>query len=238
MPSGPLAGIGLTHLRVYGQRAAPDGKHSGCPHVHAVTHEAYYVVSGTGALELHDAKHGFREVQLQPGSLVQFAPGTLHRAVNTGDLTALCIMGNAGLAERGDARIWFGAEVDADAGAYQALWRLPAEKGLDGALERRDRSVAAYMKLLRLWDSDREAYFSELKRFIDVHANAVASLRERFAEVVAAGPAAWLQESLSRIEALPGSSGDTDAICVTPESDVPRFGMCGLLGPLEIATTI
>ena len=41
MQPGLIAGIGLTHLTVYDQRVAPDGLHSGCAHVHAVTDEAY-----------------------------------------------------------------------------------------------------------------------------------------------------------------------------------------------------
>ena len=62
MSSGLLAGIGLTRLRVYDQRPAPDGTLSGCAHVHAYTDEAYYVIAGRGALELHDVEHGFRRV--------------------------------------------------------------------------------------------------------------------------------------------------------------------------------
>lgn len=238
MLNGPLAGIGITHLRVYGQRPGPDGVQSGCPHVHAITHEAYYVISGTGALELHDTAHGFRTVALTPGKLVQFAPHTLHRAVNTGDLTALCLMSNAGLAERGDARIWFGPEVDADPEAYAALWRLPAERGLEGALERRDRSVAAYMALLALWESDRAAYFAELARFLDVHARAVEPLRARFAEIVAGGPQAWVEETVGALAALPARVGEADAVAVAPPGDTPRYGMCGLLGQLEHATNV
>jgi hypothetical protein len=114
------------------------------------------VLAGTGAIELHDLEHGFRSVPLAPGSYVQFAPSTLHRAVNNGGLVVLVIMGNAGLAERGDARIWFGADADADPDLHQRLWTLPGRKGLEGALERRDRSVSAYMQLLRLWHGDRD----------------------------------------------------------------------------------
>ena len=40
MQNNLIAGIGLTHLTVYDQSPAPDGCHSGCPHVHAVTYEA------------------------------------------------------------------------------------------------------------------------------------------------------------------------------------------------------
>ena len=114
MSGGLLAGIGLTRLRVYDQRPAPGGTLSGCAHVHAHTDEAYYVVAGRGALELHDVERGFRRVPLQAGDFVQFGPGTLHRSVSESGLDILALMSNAGLAERGDARIYFGPAVDAD----------------------------------------------------------------------------------------------------------------------------
>jgi mannose-6-phosphate isomerase-like protein (cupin superfamily) len=234
MQPGLIAGIGLTHLTVYEQRPAPDGLQSGCAHVHAVTDEAYFVLSGVGAIELHDLDRGFRSVPLQAGSFVQFAPGTLHRSVSKSGLTVLAIMGNAGLAERGDARIWFGPDVDADPERYRRLWQLPAERGLEGALERRDRSVSAYMDLLRLWERDREAYRAELKRFVGVHAEAVAPLRERFQDVVSLGPAQWLQSALARIEGLPSATGSSDAASVTPETSEPKLGMCGLLRPIDL----
>jgi mannose-6-phosphate isomerase-like protein (cupin superfamily) len=237
MQHGLIGGIGLTHLTVYGQRPAPDGKHSGCAHVHAITDEAYFVISGRGAVELHDLEHGFRSVPLSAGSYVQFAPGTLHRAVNGGDLVVLGIMGNAGLAERGDARIWFGPEADADPAIYQELWSLPARKGLEGALERRDRSVAAYMDLLKLWDSDREAYRKALSDFIALHAAAMAPLRERFQSVVEEGPANWLRTALARIDGLPSLLETPQAERVGAQEQ-PKFGMCGVLRPLDVPARV
>src|SRR4030066_64655 len=78
-----ISGIGLTRPTAYAQRPAPDGLMSGSPHVHAVTDEGYYVVSGQGRVELHDLKDGFRSVELSPGRYVQFPPGVVHRLVNT-----------------------------------------------------------------------------------------------------------------------------------------------------------
>ena len=95
--TGPfIAGIGLTHLSVYEQRPAPDGLSSGCAHVHALTDEAYYVVAGEGAIELHDAERGFRSVPLARGDFVQFPPGTLHRSVST-PAWVLCTRRRSGL---------------------------------------------------------------------------------------------------------------------------------------------
>lgn len=237
MQNGLIGGIGLTHLTVYGQRPAPDGKHSGCAHVHAITDEAYYVISGKGAVELHDPEHGFRSVPLSAGSYVQFAPGTLHRAVNGGDLVVLGIMGNAGLAERGDARVWFGPQADADPDLYQELWSLPARKGLEGGLERRDRSVTAYMDLLKLWDNDRSAYRKALAAFVELHTRNMASLRERFQSVVQQGPASWLNTAFARIDGLPSLIETPQAERVGAE-DQPKFGMCGVLRPLDVPAQV
>lgn len=232
MQPGLIAGIGATHLRVYDQRPGPDGIHSGCAHVHAVTDEAYYVISGTGAIELHDLEHGFRNVPLGAGDFVQFAPGTVHRSVTHDKLTVLAIMGNAGLAERGDARIWFGPDADADPAVYDRL-RALVTQGLDGALERRDHSVAAYMGLMKLWESDCDAYRAELARFIGVHANAMVALREKFQTIVKHGPAVWLQTAVARIDGLPTAPGASDATSIKPEPG-DRYGMCGLLRPLDV----
>lgn len=218
--TGPfIAGVGLTHLSVYEQRPAPDGLSSGCAHVHALTDEAYYVVGGEGAIELHDAEHGFRSVPLARGDFVQFPPGTLHRSVSTGGLQVLALMGNAGLAERGDARLYFGAAVDADAAEYERLKALPRQGGLEGALQRRDASVHAYMGLMQLWRDDRLAYFAELTRFVELHRREATG---RLGLVRADAGAA----------ALPASGR------VRHDGLDTTYGMCGVLRQFHAAETV
>src|SRR5688572_4904008 len=102
-PIGLIGGIGLTEVHVYAQRRAPDGLYSGCPHVHAVTDEGYYVLRGRGAVEFHDLEHGYRRMALETGQYVHFPPLVMHRLISEGDLAILGMMGNAGLAERGEA---------------------------------------------------------------------------------------------------------------------------------------
>jgi hypothetical protein len=230
MDKGLLAGIGLTRLRVYDQRPAPDGSASGCAHVHAFTDEAYYVIGGRGALELHDVDRGYRRVPLQPGDFVQFGPGTLHRSVNEGGLDILALMSNAGLAERGDARIYFGPAVDADAATFERLRALPRTHGLDGALQRRDASALAYAELMHLWHSDRDAYRAELQRFVDLHHRQAAARAEQYAAVIDAGPGRWLRHSLERLHAA--APGATAAGAAPPAQAEPLLGMCGLLRQL------
>ena len=236
-PAGPqdadplISGIGLTHLTVYDQRPAPDGQHSGTAHVHAVTDEGYYVMSGAGQVELHDLEHGFRTVDLACGTYLQFPPGVIHRLVNTDHLVILVVMGNAGLAERGDARIYFGKAVDEDPEEFARLVGLPKERGLEGALERRDASIRAYQGLMELWRTDREAYRAELERFIGVHMKAAAGLKEEFHQSVEGGPGAWNQLFRSRVEGLPAwNSGEGPLVHDPPEATT--FGMCGVLRPV------
>lgn len=236
MSSGLLAGIGLTRLRVYDQRPAPDGTLSGCAHVHAFTDEAYYVIGGRGALELHDIEHGFRRVPLAPGAFVQFGPGTLHRSVNEGGLDVLALMSNAGLAERGDARIYFGPAVDADPAEFERLRALPQTAGLDGALQRRDASVRAYAELMRLWNDDRPAYRRELQRFVDLHRQVASAQAPRYEAIVDRGPAQWLRASRDRLQGR--AAAPPEAAGVLGQATPPVLGMCGVLTQLPDPTPV
>jgi len=231
MPTEVLGGVGLTHLKIYEDRPAPDGKHSGCAHVHAVTDEAYYAVAGEGYLELHDPENGFRVAPLAPGAFVQFTPGTIHRAVSTGGLEVVVVIGNAGLAERGDARIYFGPDVDADPHEYRRLAGLPKENGRAGALERRDASIEGYIALMALRESDSKAYLGEVARFVDLHCREIEALQDRFAAIVEAGPGRWTEVLRERIGALPARTGVADTLTAAP-SDEPILGMCGTLQPV------
>lgn len=232
VPTDVLGGVGLTHLKVYEDRKAPDGQYSGCAHVHAITDEAYFVVGGEGFLELHDIANGFRRVPLRPGAYVQFTPGTIHRVVSTGGLEVVVVIGNAGLAERGDARIYFGPDVDADPDAYRRLAALPKTDGLKGALDRRDASVAGYAKLMALHEADPVAYRAEVTRFVRLHFREMAALRDAFSSIVDAGPARWTAIVRHRLDALPDSPADAETVTASAEGE-PVLGMCGMLRPVS-----
>lgn len=230
---GLIGGIGLTHLTVYEQRPAPDGTNCGSPHVHAITDEAYYILSGTGRAELHDTQHGFRKIDLKPGQYLQFPPCVLHRIVSTGGLVILAVMGNAGLAEQGDARIYFGKAVDDDPAEYARLAGLAREKGLEGALERRDAAVRAHNELVGLWETSPDSYFQELRRFNDVHLKAIAQDTSKFEEAVEKGPKHWGEVSAKRLEALPRGEEKLEAEFHDGNPAV-AYGMCGVLKPVLV----
>lgn len=245
---GLIGGIGLTEVSVYTQRPAPDGHFSGCPHVHAVTDEAYYVLRGSGWAEFHDARHGYRRVDLRVGDYVHFPPGVVHRLVSappTGGraeegragegLVVLGIMGNAGMAEQGEARVYFGPDVDADPAEYARRMDLPRRSGLAGALERRDLAVEAYRRLLALREQDERAYRAELDRFCHVHRSAMAARSDVLREQVLQGPMAWARTTLERIAALvdrpSGADADREAgaVAANRAGTEAALGMCGTL---------
>lgn len=229
---GLIGGIGLTEVHVYAQRPAPDGKFSGCPHVHAVTDEGYFVLKGTGAVEFHDTINGMRVVALAPGQYVHFPPLVMHRLISDGDLVILGIMGNAGLAERGEARIYFGSEVDLDPSLFQELVSLPKRMGLEGALRRRDVAVSGYQQLLKLWEQDRPGYFAELRRFISLHCRIMQSQAQVFEEQVESGPQAWAIETRRRINLLPAVADVSPDVFVNKPGSESALGMCGMLRPI------
>jgi hypothetical protein len=111
---------------------------------------------------------------------------------------------------------------------------LPRTKGLDGALERRDAAVAAYQHLMNLWNTDRDAYFAEVRRFFRVHADAMAAVRETLLEQVRRGPLAWAEQTSARIRQLPALPIDPRPIEVNrrDETAEPALGMCGVLRPI------
>lgn len=224
-----VGGVGLTVLDVYDQRPGPDGALAGCAHVHAVTDEAYFGISGRGAIDLHDSRQGYRRLAIEPGTFVQFPAGTLHRSVSFDRLRVLAIMGNAGLPERGDARIYFGPEVDADPVRYEQAHAMVAG-GLDGALKRRDLSAQAYARLMQLWETDRAAYARELDRFLDLHRRTLAERADLVIEAIESGPVRQATIAFRRLATATAAAG-AERWTV---ADAPVvYGMCGLLRQID-----
>lgn len=230
MTANLVGGIGLTVLDVYHGRPGPDGVEAGCAHIHGITDEAYFGLSGLGAIELHDPELGFRRLPIAAGTFVQFPAGTLHRSVSTDHLRVLAIMGNAGLPERGDARIYFGAEVDADPARYDQL-RALVRTGLNGAYERRDHSARAYADLMRLWETDRQAYSRELERFLETHRRNLRAMGSDIADVIESGPLRQAATAFRRLVAADMPRPRTEQWYAT-DADV-TFGMCGLLRQVQ-----
>ncbi len=141
----------VSELEVYDD-VAPDGLAGGTPHLHTVSAEAYLVIGGRGRLQTIDGSGMFEEHPLEPGVLVWFDPGVIHRVVNDGALEVRVIMQNAGLPEAGDAVMTFPDEVLADRAQYRAAASLPGadrpdHERLAAAHRRRDLAVDGFRAL-------------------------------------------------------------------------------------------
>jgi mannose-6-phosphate isomerase-like protein (cupin superfamily) len=227
--------VGVTHLRVYDSES-PDGLRGGTPHLHLACTEAYIVVGGSGSVQTVTAHDGLTETPLEPGALVWFTPGTVHRLVNRGDLEIFVLMQNSGLPEAGDMVITFPSEVLDDPDAYRRAATLPpGEATTDGTGEaarvRRDLGVEGFHALLADLDARGDAALHAL------HRRAAAIVRpqlDAWRKVWADGPRAVADATERQLEALAaGSSSHLDAASVhalEPPRRPRRMGCCGTLG--------
>lgn len=228
-------GTSLSHLDVY-DTAAGDGICGGSPHMHLVSTEAYVVVSGHGALQSIDAA-GYRETPLAAGSVVWFTPGTIHRAVNHGDLRVVVLMSNAGLPEAGDAVMTFPAEIVADAAAYAEAASLGDDDEGRGARaeRRRDLAVTGFETL-------RDRVLAGDPAPLDAFRTASAALvRDRagaWAELVRQGPLAQAVQSVALAEAVAAGEHDHLGEARVQEAAASagdrRYGMCGRLRTYDV----
>ncbi|WP_372967763.1 cupin domain-containing protein [Microbacterium sp.] len=228
-------GTSLSHLDVYADAAA-DGVCGGSPHMHLVSTEAYVVIAGRGALQSIDAD-GFRETPLAPGAVVWFTPGTIHRAVNHGDLQVVVLMSDAGLPEAGDAVMTFPADIVADAAAYAAAASLGDSDGrAERASRRRDLAVAGFEAL-------RDAVLTGDRTELDAfHRAAGALVRDRaggWGDLVRARPLAQAERSLELAESVASGSvlhlADARVHEAVPSVGERGFGMCGRLRTYDLS---
>lgn len=226
-------GIGVSHLRVYDSEA-PDGLRGGTPHLHTACTEAYAVVAGSGRVQTLTLEGGFAETPLEPGALVWFTPGTIHRLVNEGGLEIFVLMQNAGLPEAGDMVITFDQSIVGDPSLYEQWSSLPVDMQTtsgpdDAARHRRDRGVEGFRQL-------REGGDEALRAFHDAAGALVAPRVDAWRQVVERGPEAALASTAAQLTAL--CEGDASHLAAAsvhrrpPTVDDRRYGCCGSLGTL------
>jgi mannose-6-phosphate isomerase-like protein (cupin superfamily) len=227
--------IGMTHLRVY-TSAAPDGLVGGSPHVHFVCTELYIVVGGHGLVQTLGAS-GFEETLLEPGKLVWFTPGTIHRLVNhDGHLEIQIAMQNAGLPEAGDFVLTFPDHLLADERSYYDAASLSPRGEVytsseQAARHRRDLAVDGFHELLERYHAEGpvvlERFYQAATRLIQPKLDAWRTVWER-------GPLAAAQATATQLDALAAGDfrhlRDGDVYALPPSGDERRLGVCGTLG--------
>ncbi|BEL03175.1 cupin domain-containing protein [Actinoplanes sichuanensis] len=217
-------GTSVSRLSVYGE--------GGTPHLHTVSTEAYVVIGGTGTLLTLDTT-GLHETPLATGSTVWFTPGTVHRAINHGDLRVLVIMSNAGLPEAGDAVMTFPTEIVADPARYRAAAHLAGDPEL-AVRHRRDLALEGFQQLV---DAAETGDPKPLAEFYEAAAAlvrpSVAGWRDLWRSTVEAAT----RQTAAVLDAL--DHGDArhlaaSAVLGSPPSDPLRWGMCGRLGAHDV----
>lgn len=245
-------GVGLSRLTVY-DTAAPDGLIGGSAHVHLACTEGYVVVGGRGAVQTLGTR-GYEQTPLEPGRVVWFAPGIVHRLVNSdGRLEILTIMQNGGLPEAGDAVLTFPSEVLADPERYLNAAAVPARpddpvedgngnrNGLAAAHERRDLAIQGFAELREAFERDSREGREALQRFYDAAVALVQPKLPAWRELWESTALRLTEETGGQLDAL--ARGDTAHLesAEVHELDGPveqdRLGMCGFLdtyptGPL------
>lgn len=232
-------GTGVSGLEVYPWEAA-DGCHGGSPHLHTACTEAYVVVGGTGELQTLTA-HGYSATPLQVGTVAWFSPGTVHRAVNTGDLRVVVVMQNAGLPEAGDAVLTFPPDVLDDPAAYRQAAATPPGSAThaanaEAARRRRDLAVEGFLRLRARTQAGDSTAMDEL------YLQAVALVQDRasgWREVIESGPGAALRQTMEHLDGLAtGLSQHLYAAAMRVEQPpAPHdraFGMCGRLDTYQL----
>ncbi len=224
MPGGTL----LTRLKVY-DSPGPDGQIGGTPHVHLVCTELYFVLSGSGAVEVID-RSGFQRVELGKHSAYLFTSGTIHRLINPNrDLELLIVMQNSGLPERGDNLVTFPSEVLADPSRFATAMKAET---LSDALRRRDRGVEGFLELKAAFERSPEEGRRALDAFYRLCIQRTKPHLQDWYARVTNGAFEDAQDSLQKIIAL--GAGRLDHLHLAgnelmPAGDGAQIGFCGTL---------
>jgi hypothetical protein len=233
-PSLPGA-VGVTHLKVYDTQA-PDGLVGGSPHLHFACTEAYIVQAGRGAVQTLGAG-GFAELPLEPGRLLWFTPGLIHRLINLdGQLEILVLMQNAGLPEAGDFVLTFPPELLSDERSYFDAASLAPSGAVytnshAAARRRRDLAVEGFAALRQRFDqrgvAALEEFYSAALKLVQPKLDAWRTVWER-------GPLAAAHQTGEQLDAL--GRGHVDHMLDGAIYELPapgedrRLGVCGTLG--------
>jgi mannose-6-phosphate isomerase-like protein (cupin superfamily) len=236
--------VGLTHLRVY-DTVAPDGLHGGSPHLHFACTECYYAIQGHGRVQTLSAA-GYQEFTLEPGGVVWFSPGVIHRLINLDDrLEIFVVMQNAGLPEAGDFVLTLPPEILHDPQKYFEVASLSALGEVftsteAAAYRRRDLAVEGFAVLRRRFEEIGEAALHE---FYETAVHLIEPKLEAWRNVWQSGPLAAAQATGEHLTAL--QAGDVShllhgaAVAMPPPGVQRKLGMCGTLGPyLPEGTTV
>ena len=224
MPGATLT----TRLKVY-DTAGPDGQLGGTPHLHLCCTEMYFVIGGSGYVEVID-ETGFSIVELPLHAAYIFSPGTIHRLINPHkDLELFIMMQNSGLPERGDNIVTFRDEIMQSQEKFAAAMKV---QSLEDGYRRRDQGVEGFLELKKAFKQGDNEGRAALHKFYDLGAKRSANRHAEWRAVVNEGALAEANRSLAILDEL--AKGDTSYLTATQQHLVlPKphsmVGFCGHL---------
>jgi hypothetical protein len=205
----------------------------GSPHVHLASAEAYIATAGRGEVRTLSGD-GEQTFDLQPGRIVWFDPGVIHRLINLdGRLDILVVMQNDGLPEAGDAVMTFAPDVLASVERYRATVALTGNMRADrlaSAIRRRDLAIRGFAEMIA---GDHQATATALAVFHEQVTNLKREDVDRWMEIVDGGPDLEVDLTRQRLDAI--AVGDTSFLhrgrvnSTGVDGDHPGVGMCGQL---------
>lgn len=194
MPGATLA----TRLKVY-DTLGPDGQRGGTPHMHLLCSEMYFVLSGSGFVEMIDWQ-GFSRQPLSPKSALIFSPGTLHRLINPeADLELFITMQNSGLPERGDNVVSFTSDILSSDAAYQQAMKV---SGFEEAYIRRDQGVEGFLNIKDAFGKSLDEGRYALRYFFELATARTRHLASSWQSVIQQGALQEAQASLDHLVEL------------------------------------
>lgn len=218
----------MTRLKVY-DTSAPDGQCGGTPHVHLLCSEMYFVLAGSGFVELIDAD-GFSRVELHPHAALLFSPGTVHRLINpNGDLELLVMMANSGLPERGDNVVCFSHEWLNDQARYDEAMHV---ESVSDAYRRRDKGVDGFLQIKAAFSQGLDIGRAALQQFYKYAAKRTGIRHDQWSQIIVDGSLKEVQQTQQQLQML--SDGkidyllDADQHLIQP-NQFNKPGFCGHL---------
>jgi mannose-6-phosphate isomerase-like protein (cupin superfamily) len=224
----PGSTIGVK-VKVY-DTPSPDGQISGTPHVHLLCKEMYFVLQGSGSVEVID-KNGFSTIELVPHSTLIFSPGTIHRLINPNRNLELLVIEQSGLPEYGDNIVCFRSEwLESDSRFAEAM----RVKSLEDAYLRRARGVEGFLQLKAAFSESLVVGQEALGRFYQLGLQRTSHLHLKWKNAIADGALAEAQNALGKLISL--DSGDINHLFESQQyliqaTEYSKLGCCGHLIP-------
>lgn len=205
-----------------------DGKISGTPHVHLLCTEMYFVLAGSGTVEIID-KDGFSQIELLPYSTLIFQPGTIHRLINPNKNLELLVIEQNGLPEFGDNIVCF-----KDYWLQNEEFFVQAMKvdSVDNALKRRDRGVEGFLEIQSAFASSQQLGQKKLKKFYELATERTSHLHHKWENLIANGALTEARNSIQQLNNL--TNNDISHLLETKQHLVhadkyTQQGCCGYL---------